>query len=139
MHCASAQVMCCDYGFRSNAGRLYQEGYGQIPKSAWGLVRQQLAARRAPCSERSAHCPRGLSTASCSLLHCAAPHRTPLLLVLARQAWSNFQQEYRALRRSFREDEYGRIADAAPPQGLVGKVRTRSCTPLQLRAVCGVP
>lgn len=35
------QVMCCDYGFRSNSGRLYQEGYGQIPRSAWNLVSSQ--------------------------------------------------------------------------------------------------
>eukprot|EP00879_Flechtneria_rotunda_P018613 GHRR01019531.1.p1 GENE.GHRR01019531.1~~GHRR01019531.1.p1 ORF type:complete len:370 (+),score=88.15 GHRR01019531.1:229-1338(+) len=32
------EVMCCDYGFRSNSGRLYQEGYGQIPLSAWELA-----------------------------------------------------------------------------------------------------
>jgi ubiquinol oxidase len=32
------EVMCCDYGFRSNSGRLYQQGYGQIPDSAWTLV-----------------------------------------------------------------------------------------------------
>lgn len=30
--------MCCDYGFRSNSGRMYQEGYGQIPDSAFKLV-----------------------------------------------------------------------------------------------------
>jgi hypothetical protein len=30
--------MCCDYGFRSNSGRLYQEGYGKIPDSMWHLV-----------------------------------------------------------------------------------------------------
>lgn len=32
------EVMCCDYGFRSNSGRMYQQGYGQIPKSAWSLA-----------------------------------------------------------------------------------------------------
>jgi hypothetical protein len=30
--------MCCDYGFRTGAGRMYQDKYGQIPKSAWHLV-----------------------------------------------------------------------------------------------------
>eukprot|EP00878_Enallax_costatus_P033326 GHUV01036742.1.p1 GENE.GHUV01036742.1~~GHUV01036742.1.p1 ORF type:complete len:233 (+),score=62.78 GHUV01036742.1:393-1091(+) len=66
--------MCCDYGFRSNSGRLYQEGYGQIPGSAWDL------------------------------------------------AWNNFAQEWTALRRSFRYDEYARIAKSNPPQGFLGKV-----------------
>ncbi len=32
------QVMCCDYGFRSGAARMYQAKYGQIPKNAWHLV-----------------------------------------------------------------------------------------------------
>eukprot|EP00775_Hariotina_reticulata_P006705 gene6705-6926_t len=67
-------VMCCDYGFRSSSGRLYQEGYGQIPKSAWDL------------------------------------------------AWGNFAQEWMQLRRSFRYDEYHKIAEANPPQGPIGKV-----------------
>lgn len=30
--------MCADYGFRSGAGRLYQEGYGEVPKNVWQLV-----------------------------------------------------------------------------------------------------
>lgn len=33
------EVMCCDYGFRSGFGRLYQGGDGEIPKSAFALVR----------------------------------------------------------------------------------------------------
>jgi len=33
------EVMCCDYGFRSGFGRLYQGGDGEIPKSAIALVR----------------------------------------------------------------------------------------------------
>ncbi len=33
------EVMCCDYGFRSGFGRLYQGGDGEIPKSALALVR----------------------------------------------------------------------------------------------------
>ena len=32
------EVMCCDYGFRSGFGRLYQGGDGEIPKSAFALV-----------------------------------------------------------------------------------------------------
>uniref|UniRef100_A0A383VUK8 Ubiquinol oxidase n=1 Tax=Tetradesmus obliquus TaxID=3088 RepID=A0A383VUK8_TETOB len=66
-------VMCCDYGFRSNSGRLYQEGYGKIPHSMWHL------------------------------------------------AWANFAQEWTQLRRSFRYDEYGKIAAVNPPQGPLGK------------------
>ncbi len=27
------QVLSADYGFRSGAGRLYQDGYGGVPKS----------------------------------------------------------------------------------------------------------
>jgi hypothetical protein len=38
------QVMCCDYGFRSGQGRLYQAGYGQIPASAWELAWQNFDA-----------------------------------------------------------------------------------------------
>ena len=33
------EVMCCDYGFRSGFGRLYQGGDGEIPKNAFSLVR----------------------------------------------------------------------------------------------------
>ncbi|KAF6253734.1 alternative oxidase-domain-containing protein [Scenedesmus sp. NREL 46B-D3] len=40
----------------------------------------------------------------------------------ARQAWSNFAQEWTQLRRSFRYDEYSKIAEANPPQGPLGKV-----------------
>ena len=32
------EVMCCDYGFRSGFGRLYQGGDGEIPKNALALV-----------------------------------------------------------------------------------------------------
>ncbi len=39
------EVMCCDYGFRSGFGRLYQGGDGEIPKSAFALVRSSLAAK----------------------------------------------------------------------------------------------
>lgn len=35
-----AQAMCADYGFRSGAGRLYQDKYGEVPKSIVDLVRQ---------------------------------------------------------------------------------------------------
>ncbi|GLC63666.1 hypothetical protein PLESTF_000061000 [Pleodorina starrii] len=31
--------MCADYGFRSGAGRLYQEGYGEVPKDVWQLAK----------------------------------------------------------------------------------------------------
>lgn len=29
--------MCCDYGFRSGTGRMYQDGFGEIPMNAWEL------------------------------------------------------------------------------------------------------
>ncbi|GIL72790.1 hypothetical protein Vretimale_4432 [Volvox reticuliferus] len=32
-------AMCADYGFRSGAGRLYQEGYGEVPKDVWELAK----------------------------------------------------------------------------------------------------
>ncbi len=32
------EVMCCDYGFRSGFGRLYQGGDGEIPKNFFALV-----------------------------------------------------------------------------------------------------
>lgn len=32
------QTLCFDYGFRTGTGRLYQEGYGETPKSAFSLV-----------------------------------------------------------------------------------------------------
>ena len=48
------QVMCCDYGFRSGFGRLYQGEDGEIPKNIFQLVRPSagsnsswLAAARA--------------------------------------------------------------------------------------------
>lgn len=31
------QVMCCDYGFRSGFGRLYQDQFGEIPKNFFSL------------------------------------------------------------------------------------------------------
>ena len=39
------EVMCCDYGFRSGFGRLYQGGDGEIPKSAFALVRSSATAK----------------------------------------------------------------------------------------------
>ncbi|EFJ52002.1 hypothetical protein VOLCADRAFT_79367 [Volvox carteri f. nagariensis] len=32
-------AMCADYGFRSGAGRLYQESYGEVPKDVWQLAK----------------------------------------------------------------------------------------------------
>lgn len=32
------EVMCHDYGFRTGTGRLYQVGYGEIPKNVWELA-----------------------------------------------------------------------------------------------------
>lgn len=44
-------------------------------------------------------------------------------LPMWRLAAQNFAQEWVALRRSFRQDEYARIARRNPPQGPVGRVR----------------
>lgn len=32
------RVMCCDYGFRAGAGRLYQENYGEVPGNVFEMV-----------------------------------------------------------------------------------------------------
>eukprot|EP00803_Ostreobium_quekettii_P005253 evm.model.scf_13EXC.9 EVM.evm.TU.scf_13EXC.9 scf_13EXC:133518-136722(-) len=37
------EVMCCDYGFRSGTGRMYQDGYRAVPKSAWDLAVENFA------------------------------------------------------------------------------------------------
>ncbi len=37
--------MCADYGFRSGAGRLYMDRYGETPGSVWDLVRGWMGAR----------------------------------------------------------------------------------------------
>ncbi len=39
-------AMCADYGFRSGSGRLYQEGYGEVPKDVWQLVSSIWAKER---------------------------------------------------------------------------------------------
>jgi hypothetical protein len=44
-HTHTQQVMCGDYGFRSGAGRLYQGGDGEVPESAFALVREKGRAR----------------------------------------------------------------------------------------------
>lgn len=36
------QVMCCDYGFRAGAGRLYQEDYGEVPDNVLVLARNNF-------------------------------------------------------------------------------------------------
>lgn len=38
----SDKAMCADYGFRCGTGRLYQEGYGKMPKSVWKLATDNL-------------------------------------------------------------------------------------------------
>jgi hypothetical protein len=34
------RVMCCDYGFRAGAGRLYQDNYGEVPQNVFRMVRE---------------------------------------------------------------------------------------------------
>ncbi|GFR44103.1 hypothetical protein Agub_g5265 [Astrephomene gubernaculifera] len=68
------EVMCCDYGFRTGASRMYdKDADGRIPVSAFKL------------------------------------------------AWSNFQSELRALRQSFRFDDFATVSEANPPRGALGR------------------
>lgn len=39
------RVMCCDYGFRTGSGRLYQDAYGEVPDNVFAMV--GACARRA--------------------------------------------------------------------------------------------
>ena len=41
----SVQPMCADYGFRSGAGRLYMEHYGETPKGVVELVGSSYSPR----------------------------------------------------------------------------------------------
>ncbi len=47
------QAMCCDYGFRSGVGRLYQGSTGEVPKNFFALVR---------------------TTSECVFVHCSFTH-----------------------------------------------------------------
>lgn len=136
------QTMCCDYGFRSNSGRMYQEGYGQIPDSAFKLVSRyhRLSSAQGPCG-RCRQC--SSSKLMCTGVQVALCRSTPWLLLgkgvdssrigpppvlvadvsAAAQAANNFKQEWMQLRRSFRFNEYGKISKLNPPQGPIGKVR----------------
>ncbi len=40
------RAMPADYGFRSGAGRLNEERYGDVPDNVWELVRGQSASPR---------------------------------------------------------------------------------------------
>lgn len=42
------QAMCCDYGFRSGVGRLYQGRTGEVPKNFFALV-------SVPCTQTQTH------------------------------------------------------------------------------------
>ena len=65
------EVMCCDYGFRSGFGRLYQGGDGEIPKNAFALVRPITAA--APFALGDERCsPAGFGSDVCLISKNAA-------------------------------------------------------------------
>jgi hypothetical protein len=49
----AVQPMPVDYGFRSGAGRLYEEHYGEVPDNVWELVRSPLASIAEALSEDS--------------------------------------------------------------------------------------
>lgn len=36
------RVMCCDYGFRTGSGRLYQDMYGEVPDNVFAMVSGQV-------------------------------------------------------------------------------------------------
>lgn len=36
------RVMCCDYGFRAGAGRMYQDNYGEVPENVFVMVRSKM-------------------------------------------------------------------------------------------------
>ena len=102
--------MCCDYGFRSGFGRLYQGGDGEIPKNLFALVSRAWIS--AGCLEEQSVYPVGHTHAS------VGSQGWPV------QGWDNYKKEFRQLRRSFRVDEYNTISDLNPPQGFNGKVPT---------------
>ena len=90
------QAMCCDYGFRSGFGRLYQGGDGEIPKNLFVLVHLTLMCCQ-PCC------------------------RHPVTQRWA-QGWENYKKEFRQLRRSFRMDEYSTISQLNPPRNPAARV-----------------
>lgn len=67
------EVMCCDYGFRTGAQRVYSDVGPRIPLPTWRL------------------------------------------------ALANFAQEWTAVRRSFRYNDYDKISAQNPAQGPIGK------------------
>ena len=80
------EVMCCDYGFRSGFGRLYQGGDGEIPKNAFALVRARLGSAAHGCCMLSAAPSSPLLSpcaVRCSNRYCALQHVAPLIILSA--------------------------------------------------------
>jgi hypothetical protein len=96
-------AMCADYGFRSGAGRLYQESYGEVPKDVWQLV-------RAPNLRL---CPLTLQLA-CGPQGAAVPREA--LGALRSQQLSAWKSRFRA---------HWRCRDARSPYRTAGKVCMR--------------
>lgn len=109
------EVMCCDYGFRSGFGRLYQGGDGEIPKNFFALVRN--ASLPSACFLlRHAHHHHDLD------LRRAAEHAAHSMWLCAAQGADNFRKEFKQLRRSFRFNEYKEIRAQNPPTNPVSRV-----------------
>lgn len=138
------QVMCCDYGFRSGFGRLYQGEDGEIPKNIFQLVSfSHFLHSLTNCASKVILCVNSysfdhrtgvplirytsvqnfrqqLSNIFCTLkgLSQSALHWPTMNL----QGWDNFKKEFQQLRRSFRFNDYAKIAEASPPKGPAAKV-----------------
>jgi hypothetical protein len=73
------RVMCCDYGFRTGSGRLYQDAYGEVPADVFTMVStmQQLcltdsscrAGQRAAAVQGRLWCWHGLVACRVTVLH----------------------------------------------------------------------
>lgn len=54
-------AQCCDYGFRTGSGRLYQEMYGEVPDNVFAMVSESAgSAPPATVSALQHACSRGL-------------------------------------------------------------------------------
>jgi hypothetical protein len=111
--------MCCDYGFRTGAARLYQEQYGEVPSNIFEIVSRRRAASASAQAGAAPAPPLRLPRA----WRAARPRARPRRPWCPRpQAWDNFQGELQALRRSVRNDEYAQISEQRADKGLLSKV-----------------
>ena len=69
------QAMCCDYGFRSGVGRLYQGRSGEIPKNFFALVRHHVTLSSSSCTGQPGQYKGVLGQGTMLLLVMLAPSR----------------------------------------------------------------